>query len=336
MARGYFASATLLIFGLAIAGAARALPYPHQPGIAVEHYRFALEVGEKSREIVGETVITIRFTQSNVNRVTLDLARRDIEGGGMTVSAVTDDASGAALPFIHEGDRLTLRLETQPAAGEARHFRIAYAGEPRGGLLFGTTGQGYRAIASWNWPTKMRQWAPTIDHPASKATSEWIVTAPATYSVAANGLLQSTRALGDGRTTTHWRQAVPIAAWLNAVQIAPMQSWHGGNVRGIPLQIWAPAGRRVDVANGFLVARQSVELFSDLIGPYPYEKLGQVIAPFERSAMEHASIIFYGDGGTIDGQPAMPSRDDVAMANKGAAPHEIAHQWFGNSVTQAT
>lgn len=56
---------------------------------------------------------------------------------------------------------------------------------------------GQRTFFSLNWPDLARQWLPIIDHPYDKATSEFLVTAPAQYQVAANGLLQE--GTGPGR-----------------------------------------------------------------------------------------------------------------------------------------
>jgi aminopeptidase N len=189
---------------------------------------------------------------------------------------------------------------------------------------------------TWNWPTKMRDWAPVIDHVSSKVTTEFLVTAPERYSVVANGLRQSERMLGDGRKVTHWRQGVPITPWLNAIGIARFQTWYGGTARGVPLEVWAPAGSDVDVQNAFTVARRAIDYFGDLVGPYPYEKLAQVVAPFDRSSTEHASVIFYGDGGTREGEAPLEMRGGNArqLTRIGLLAHEIAHQWFGNSITE--
>jgi aminopeptidase N len=70
-------------------------------------------------------------------------------------------------------------------------------------------------------------------------------------------------------------------------------------------------------------ARQALDFFSDRIGPYPYEKLANVQAAGLGGGTEHASAIFYGENGV------RPS------PNHGLVAHEIAHQWFGNSVTEA-
>lgn len=328
---------SVMLLGTIVATPATAERYERQPGIIVDHYVFNVEVAEGSHEIEGETVTTVRFVDSGVAHVFFDLQARRTDGTGMTVSAVTEDGAAAPLRFDQKDERVTIQLAKPPSAGEVRTFRIRYAGAPSDGLLFGTSRSGQRGAFSWNWPTKMRNWVPVIDHISSKVTSEFVVTAPEAYTVVANGLLHSEVALGDGRKVTHWKQGVPIAPWLNALGIGRLQTYYGGSARGVPLQIWAPPGNKVDVANGFLVARRTIDLFGDLVGPYPYEKLGQVMAPLGGGGMEHASVIFYGDGGTRDGSEPHPERGNApGMSRDGLLAHEIAHQWFGDSVTEAT
>lgn len=315
--------------------AAHAERYQRQPNISVDHYVFKLEVAEDSHEIKGETAVTVRFTAASVDRIFLDLTARKPDGQGMAIAQVTEKGSGTPLRYTHEGDRLTILLGRAPKAGEVREYSITYSGIPEDGMRFGTSRQNERAIFTWNWPTKMRDWAPTLDHVSSKVTTEFVVTAPEKYSVVANGLLQSEVALGDGRKVTHWKQGVPITPWLNALGIARFQVYYGGTERGVPLQIWAPAGSKLDVENGFAVARRAISFFGDTVGPYPYEKLAQVVAPFDRSSTEHASVIFYGDGGTRDGAEPLAMRgDSLQLTRVSLLAHEIAHQWFGNSITE--
>jgi aminopeptidase N len=177
-------------------------------------------------------------------------------------------------------------------------------------------------VFSENWPNRAREWLPMIDHPYDKATSEFIITAPATYQVVANGLLQSEIDRGDGRRTTHWKQSVPIASWLNAVGIERFAVRYLGDVKGVQLSSWV--AHQDDAAGQiyFEPARRALEFFSDHVGPYPYEKLANVAAAGLSGGTEHASAIFYGESGL---RPA-PATGLVA--------HEIAHQWFGNSVTE--
>jgi aminopeptidase N len=163
-----------------------------------------------------------------------------------------------------------------------------------------------------------------IDHPYDKATSEFVVTAPDHYQVVANGLLQEETDLGDGRRVTHWKQSVPIPSWLNALGVARFASRHFGTDSGIPLQTWVfHQDREAGIATFEAPVREAMAFFSEAIGPYPYEKLANVEAAGMGGGMEHASVIFYG-ARSVTMEPAT-----------GLVTHEIAHQWFGNSVTES-
>ncbi|MSR06851.1 MAG: M1 family peptidase, partial [Gemmatimonadetes bacterium] len=198
-----------------------------------------------------------------------------------------------------------------------------YHGVPGPGLRIGKNKYGERTFFSLNWPDKARQWLPLIDHPSDKATSEFIVTAPVRYRVVANGLLQEERDLGDGRRMTHWKQSVPIASWLNAIGVAQFSTHHAGQVKGIELQTWV---FHQDAEAGITTfeepARKAIEFYSENIGPYAYEKLANVQAAGLGGGTEHASAIFYGEN-SVQNRPAT-----------GLVAHEIAHQWFGNGVTE--
>lgn len=177
---------------------------------------------------------------------------------------------------------------------------------------------------SVNWPDLAHQWLPTVDHPSDKATSEFIVTAPSKYQVVANGLLQEELDLGDGRRRSHWKQSVPIATWLNNIGVAEFASRHFGAAAGVPLQSWSfPKDRENAIATLEEPLRQSIEFFSDHIGPYAYEKLAGVEAAGMGGGMEHASEIFFGER-SVSGRPGL-----------GLVSHETAHQWFGDSVTES-
>ena len=322
---------------MAASGPVSAATYQRQPAIDVRHYVFRIEVTDGSHAIKGDTTITVRF-KSDTDRLSFDLRARQPDGTGMVVSRASEQGSATPLAFDQEGDRLTITLARPARAGEVRAFNIVYAGIPEDGLRFGKTSTGERAVFSWNWPAKMRDWAPAIDHISSKVTSEFVVTAPERYSVAANGVLQSEVSLGDGRKVTHWSEGVPIAPWLNAVAISRFQIFYGGTERGVPLQIWVPAGEKADIANGFETARRAIDFYADTTGgAFPYEKLAQVAAPFDGSSTEHASVIFYGDGGTVDGQPPLRRRGNaLSFSRAPLMAHEIAHQWFGDSISEAT
>ncbi len=294
--------------------------YPRQPGIDALHYVFRLTLEDARDVIVGEATADLRFLRDGLTEAALDLASA-ADGKGMTVAAVTSGA--APVPYTHRAGRLRITLAPAPKARERRQYTVRYHGVPARGLRIGANLHGERTFFSANWPDLARQWLPSIDHPYDKATSEFLITAPANYQVVANGLLQEERDLGDGRRLTHWKQSVPIATWLNAIGVAQFAVRHFGAANGVPLQTWVyHPDREKGIATFEAPTRRAIEFYSARIGAYPYEKLASVQAAGLTGGTEHASAIFYGERSVT----ARPATRLVA--------HEIAHQWFGNSVTE--
>jgi aminopeptidase N len=294
--------------------------YPRQPGVDVIHYAFRMTFRDETDEIEGEATVLVKFLRDDLSHFILDLASPS-SGKGMTVSAVT--CRGAAAKFEHADDRLRIALVPSPKAGEQRSFAVAYRGVPSAGLRIGKNRHGERTYFSDNWPDHARRWLPTVDHPSDKATSEFFVTAPARYQVISNGLMQEETDLGDGRRLTHWKQSVPIAPWLNALGVAQFASHHAGTVKGVPLETWVFRQDR-DAAVPALesASRRVLEFFSEHIGPYPYEKLAGVQVTGLSGGMELASAVFYGE------------RNVLGRGVNQLVAHEVAHQWFGDAVTE--
>ncbi len=301
------ALAAVLLATTLIAGDA----YPRQPGVDALHYRFRLTIQDSSDIIQGEATIDLRFTATGIREAAFDLMQ----------SMQVDSAS--ATPYRHENDRLVLPVSPPSQAGERRQFTIRYHGTPVTGLRFLANKYKERVVFSENWPNKARHWLPMIDHPYDKATSEFLVTAPTRYQVIANGLLQEETDLGDGTRFTHWKQSVPIASWLNALGVAQFSVHHAGLERGIPLQTWVYRQDREAGPPWFEpTSRRAINFFINTFGPYPYEKLANIEAAGFGGGTEHASAIFYGENNILE----RPGNNLIV--------HEIAHQWFGNSVTE--
>jgi aminopeptidase N len=317
-----------LTFALALpALSARADTYPRQPGVDVVRYSFRLTLRDATDVIEGEATVDFRVLQDGLETLTLDLVqpKPPAVAKGMTVSAVSEGGKAAA--FEHANDRLAIRLEPKGRARERRALVVRYRGAPVTGLLIANNKHGERTFFSDNWPIKARQWLPTIDHPYDKAASEMWVTAPSHYQVVSNGLLVEETDMGDGRRVTHWRQSVPIATWLNTLGVARFAVDHRPAWHGLPIEIWV---YRQDRDNGFALFAEPtlavLEFFSERIGPFPYERLGHVQANGVRGGMESATSIFYGDDSVND--PRSTRWRNVIV-------HEMAHQWFGDSVTES-
>ena len=293
--------------------------YPRQPVDAV-HYVFHLDLRDDTDEIAAEAAVTLRLLTGGLTEVALDLASA-AGGKGMTVSQVT--VEGVPVRFVHDRDRLRVTLSSPSTSGEEITFSIAYRGIPASGLRIGPNKYGDRTFFASSWPDKARQWLPTIDHISDKATSEFVVTAPAHYQVVSNGRLVEEFDLPGDLRRTHWSQSVPIAPWLYMIGVARFAVHRVDAVKGVPLETWVfPKDRDAGFAAFELPARQAVDFFSELVGPFPYEKLANVEAAGVSGGMEHASAISYGES-SVTGRPIT-----------GLVVHEIAHSWFGDGVTE--
>ncbi|MEO5821072.1 MAG: M1 family metallopeptidase [Vicinamibacteraceae bacterium] len=300
--------------------------YPKNSRVDVINYRFAIDLQDRDDRIAATADIDIRFTSDGETALRLDLVDRDAATGkGMTVSAVSID--GAGVPFAHRDQVLRIELPHRFGRDERVRLRIAYAGVPGGGLKIAKNRHGDRTFFSDNWPDKARHWLPVVDHPYDKATSEMIVTAPAHYQVVSNGLLVEETDLPEARRRTHWRQSVPIAPWLYVLGVARFAVQHVGTFDGKAIETWVYAQDRDAGFYDFAVPTgDALAYYSAKIGPFSYEKLANVQSNSVSGGMEAASAIFYSEG-SVTGDRSVRWRNVVI--------HEIAHQWFGNAVTES-
>ncbi|MDA1305947.1 MAG: M1 family aminopeptidase [Acidobacteria bacterium] len=299
--------------------------YPRQP-LDVEHYRFALTLSDATDQIAGEATVRVRMLAAGVPAVTLDLggATPGRSGRGMTVERVTVD--GAPATYTHSADRLTITLPAPSRDRQRVELGIRYVGIPADGLQIKPNRHGDRTFFSDNWPDKARQWLPTIDHISDKATMEMVVDAPAHYQVVSNGRRVEETDLPAGMRRTVWHEAVPIPPWLYALGVARFAVQHVGDYNGVPIETWVFAQDRDAGFYDFAVpTRQALAFYSEWVGPYSYEKLANVQSNSVGGGMEAASVLFYAPGSVVG---------DRNTRWRNVVIHEIAHQWFGNAITE--
>lgn len=299
--------------------------YPRQP-LDIEHYRFALQLTDSSDRIVGEATIRMRVLPPGLTAVTLDLtsATPARNGRGMAVQSVT--RLGRSLRFTHSVDRLFVTLDSAMTPGRDIELVVQYAGIPADGLHIKPTKFGDRSFFSDDWPNKAHNWLPTIDHIADKATMEMDVVAPAHYQVISNGHRVEESDLPNDLRRTVWREDVPIAPWLYVLGVARFAVQHVGSYNGTPIETWVFAQDRDKGFHDFATpTRDVLAFYSEWVGPYAYEKLANVQSNSVGGGMEAASAIFY-DARSVTGTREQRWRNVVI--------HEIAHQWFGNAVTE--
>lgn len=306
----------------------------------VEAYRFVLHLSDASDRIEGMATVDARL--DGTCALQLDLVGKREEGSGMVVNSVerrpTDggfDEAGEPTragqleqpEWTHEDDRLRIELPraNDPAAICARkaRFVVHYEGTPADGLVIGNDRHGERTFFGDNWPNRARHWLPVVDHPGDKAKVTFEVTAPAHYQVIGVGRLLEERDRGDGRRTTVWTSERPLATKVMVVGAARFAVAHHAPVAGVPISSWIFAGDHPDSVDAFVETGDVLAYFVSRLGPFPYPKLANVQSKTMFGGMENASAIFYSERSVARGGP------------ESLIAHEVAHQWFGDSVSEA-
>ena len=276
------------------------------------HYRIEVDVPAQGEEIAARAELSVKPLAAPLESLELDFA-------GFTIDEVTIDGAPAA--FTRDGAKLRI------AAGQkAEPFRarIRYHGKPSDGLFLRDNKHGHRGVFADNWPNRAHDWFPSVDHPSDKATVEFFIAAPASYEVIANGVRVSTSALPNGMKATHWSEATPIPVHCMVFGASEFAVVRAGTAKDTEIIYYLdPIDRDAGVKQLGRTA-QMVELYSTLVGPFPYEKLALVESSTRFGGMENAAAIFL-DEKRIGGTRSL----------EGLAAHEIAHQWFGDSVTQS-
>ena len=297
-------------------------PYPKNPNIDILNYKFEIHLNDTSDIIYGSADIALNIKDSE-DRVRLDLISQSKDGMGMEVKKVT--FNGSEVSYSHDND--VLLIETGAFEYSSRDIiNVVYSGMPITGLIIGPNMHGDRTFFSDNWPNKARNWLPLVDHPYDKSTAEFVVIAPNHYQVISNGLLVEETNLNKELKKTHWKQSVPISCWLYALGVAEFAVDYVDYFEGKSIQTWV---YKQDRDNGFydfkIPTKHTMEFFSDYIGPFAYEKLANVQSNSVKGGMESATAIFYSDV-SVTGDRSVRWRNVVI--------HEVAHQWFGNCVTE--
>ncbi len=292
--------------------------YERFESIDIRHYKFDLNLTDDSDRIEGTAAVTVKF-RKDLQSFSLDL-KKAAAGKGMDVLSVT--SGGAGVSFTHQGKDLKITYSAK--AGDIAVFDISYRGVPETGLIISKNKYGERTFFGDNWPDRGHHWLPVVDHPSDKATVEWIVRAPSHYQVVGNGRLRERTNLSDAVTLTHWASDVELPVKVMVIGAARFAIQEAGKVNGVSVTSWVYPQDRGNGFYDYALAAPILGWFIEHVGPYPYAKLANVQSKTQFGGMENASNIFYSEN-SVTGD----------RASEGLIAHEIAHQWFGNSASEA-
>jgi aminopeptidase N len=155
--------------------------------IDVQSYKIDLTVNDKNDTIRVKEKIVFDFTDLSKS-ISFNLASVNSSGKGMQVLKVMQGKN--ELDFKHKENLLILK-DFRPANSKNIEIEIHFKGVPIDGLVIGKNKFGSRTFFGDNLPNRAQNWFACNDHPSDKATVEYVVTAPSSYEVVANGQLIS-------------------------------------------------------------------------------------------------------------------------------------------------
>jgi aminopeptidase N len=208
---------------------------------------------------------------------------------------------------------------------ERKTIGITYEGIPADGLVITKNKYGHRVFFADNWPNRAHNWLPCVDHPADKASLDFIVTAPAHYQVIANGVKLEDTTYNNQLRRTHYTETTPLSTKIMVIGVAEFAIQQSGTVNNIPISSWVYPEEKDKGFYDYALAVDILPWFIKNVGPYAFKKLANVESTTIFGGMENASAIFYSDETSITG-----TRKSESLLT-----HEIAHQWFGDMATEA-
>lgn len=284
-------------------------------GYNVTHYDLDLDLDVATGALTGVATI---------DAVALDeLGSFNLDLYDLNVSAVA--VNGNEAQFARENGELTVLADL--VRGSTFEVTVGYAGTagqiapasvhiPNGWI------RSSDGLFTVNEPDGAATWYPVNNHPSDKATYTISVTVAAPYVAVSNGLLQERRTNGTA-TTFVYASDDPMASYLSVVAVGLFEEVPEAGPGGLPIRNYFSAAVPPVERSYFNRQAEMIEFFAGLFGPYPFDSYGSVVVDADfAAALETQTMSTFGRG--------------VLRLGEAVVAHELAHQWFGNSVTPSS
>ncbi|KJY20795.1 M1 family metallopeptidase, partial [Streptomyces katrae] len=236
---------------------------------------------------------------------------------------------GRTAHYTHRAGLLRIRPAKPLPPAAAFTVEVHWSGNPKpvrspwGGLGWEELTDG-ALVASQ--PVGAPSWYPCNDRPADKASYHISLNTPSAYTGAAGGRLL-TRTTGASTTTWVYEQPAPTSSYLVGLSVGMYRtvSLDGAGPGEVLQNAHVPAHLLPRFSHDFARQPAMMRLFEDLFGPYPFGEYTVVVADEELDVPVEAQGLSAFGANHVDG----------ARGSERLIAHELAHQWFGNSVTIA-
>jgi aminopeptidase N len=285
-----------------------------------KRYEIRLRIDPAVKLIEGSVTMQALAIAANLRAITLDLA------DNMSVASV--QSAGRELKFSHLNDQLDITLAQPLKTNAVFDIVINYQGQPKGKGFTFSEHQSVPMVSTYGLPFTAKQWWPCKDEPTAKVNSvDLIITAPDSFIVASNGKLVKERDNNDGTKTFFWSVGYPIYPDTVSLAITNYKiftlpyRYSATGIMDMAFYVYPEDLEKAKIDFGVLPDMMASHV--SLFGDYPFLKEKYGVAEFAvQSFREHQTMPSYS-AMFITGD----HRNDFILA------HELAHQWFGNSIS---
>jgi len=251
-----------------------------------------------------------------------------LDSQNMTFSKVL--WNGSKIRFENDGKRLILFNAFKPS--KKNTIVLQFTANPKKALYFvGWDTNAPNQIWSQGQGKYTSNWLPSIDDMNDKIEFDLTVEFDSHYQVIANGKLVD-KQINGANTIWSYNMKQPMASYLVALAIGNYDKSEDISESGIPLAMYYYPEDSLKAEPTYRYTKQMFNFMETEIGvPYPWQNYKQVpVHDFLYSGMENTGTTIFADSFVIDSI----AFNDRNYVNVNA--HELAHQWFGNLVTETS
>lgn len=272
----------------------------------------------KSHQVVASVDYTFDILKST------DSIYLDAKGVMVDYSSL----NSKTIKVYNDGNKLWIKSEFKPFKNNK--LKLQYKVNPKKAMYFVDKATSYQ-IWTQGQGKYTSHWLPSIDDMNDKIVFDLSIAADKDYQVIANGIHNAELSQKEANLWFYKMQK-PMSSYLVALAIGKYDKRVITSKSGIPIELYYYPEDSLKVEPTYRYTKQLFDFLEDEIGvPYPWQNYKQVpVKDFLYSGMENTSCTIFSDDFMVD---------DISFVDKNYVnvnAHELAHQWFGDLVTETS
>lgn len=289
----------------------------HQDKVDFKDAEVTVSVDGTEKSLSGKVVYSIDILE-RLDSVFLDAKK-------MTFTSVR--INGKKAKFLNNQKTISIYRKFKP--GKTYQLSLTYKVKPKQALYF--IGEGKeQQIWTQGQGKYTSHWLPSLDDMNEKVVFNISILANKNHKVIANGKLKQKQP--DLNNTNRWDFDMkhPMSSYLLAFAIGDFSNKSITSTSGIPIKLYYAPKDSLNVEPTYRYSKQIFDFLETEIGvPYPWQNYKQIpVRDFLYGGMENTTATIFSDGYVIDSTAFI----DKNYVNVNV--HELAHQWFGDMVTE--